>query len=524
MASPTTDFDIAPVDAAFRKLCAILFGKEVGGLLEFEPYLKECMLPYAIMGGKENAGKIFLAGPYYPASAAFISPQEIPSATSKQFSINDIKDVDSLFRAASEGAAYCGNKTFGRSHNIGMVDNAIDCIDVYNAHNVRNVKKGAYISCVRESEYVFGIPAFPKINYSMRCLEGINANRMFETYYSNHCSDTYYSFNCYSCSDVIFGFNLRGKRHVIGNVQLQREKYAELKTKLVGEMAALLSENKRIFSISDLAHLGVEENSSDDEVRLIPTVPAPASVEKAFAETAKIVLGKTRSPIGRYVPFLQQRALPVRRLRGRFGSHTYRPELPIVKDLPCSFLCTREEALKNSGALVQEGTLGLPIQKLALAVSRKACTTMDMVEGESREVPEVTQAIDSTESWSEWDATASTRSACSTGVIQSKYIFGGYFRILDSEFCVNCYDIVEAKRCFEVDSSSKCSDCYFCHNVEGCQDCILCFSLKGKRYAVLNQEVGKEEFLRVKKMLLDYVNVELDSKKRIGKSIFALAP
>ncbi len=514
-------FDIAPVDTAFRKLSSILFGREVGSLLEFEPYLKEGMLPYSIMGEKKDAGKIFLAGPYYPKGARFVSPNSIPAAPAKPFSVNDIKDIDSLFRAASESFAYCGNKTFGKNQNLDMVDNAIDCIDVYWAHNVKNVKRGAYISMVRESEYVFGIPAFPKINYSMRCIEGITANRMFETYYSSFCSDMYYSFNCHSCRDVIFGFNLRGKRQVIGNVQLGKEKYAELKAKLAGEMAALLSKNKRIFSISDLARMGVKE-SAEDEVRLIPTVPAPHSVEKAFAETAKIVLGNERRGISHYVPYLQSRALPVACLKGKFGTLTYRPELPVVRKLPGSCLCTREEAVSQNRPLVSEGNLAFPLQKLAAEVAKKACMTMEMVEGESREVPEVTQAIDSTESWSEWDATNSSRSACSTGVIQSKYIFGGYFRILDSEFCVNCYDVFKARRCFEVDSSSECTGCYFCHNVEACEECILCFNVKGKRYAVLNHEVGKEDYLRVKKMLLDYLNAELDRKNSVSKSIFSL--
>lgn len=94
--------------------------------------------------------------------------------------------------------------------------------------------------------------------------------------------------------------------------------------------------------------------------------------------------------------------------------------------------------------------------------------------------------------------------------------------MLDSEFCINCYDVVKAKRCFEVDSSSNCGDCYYCHNIEGCEECILCFNVKGMRYAVLNQQLPKEEYLRIKRMLLDYLNRELDAKKKVARSIFRL--
>jgi hypothetical protein len=518
------NFNFAAVDAAWRTTCKILFGQEVGGLREFEPYLKEAMLPFVIAKSSVSGKDVFMSSPLYPKGARFIASDELDAlkakAANKPISINDIKDIDSLFRAASENMVYCGSKAFGRNANVSLVDNAIDCIDVYYSHNVRNVKKGAYISCVRESEYVFGIPAFPKIHYSIRCLEGINANRMFETYYSNYCSDIYYSFNCYNCSDVIFGFNLRGKRHVIGNMELPKERYAELKKKLVGEISDGLKKNKRAFSISDLARMGAKE--AKEEFELIPTTAPPALVEKAWNSASKIVLGEEKKGIADYAPWLQRHALPVRKLKGKFGTDTYKPLLPLVGSIPAAVLCTREEAMKESKPLVAEGEVGLPLKQIAALVAKKASMTMEMVEGTTREVPEVTQAIDSTESWSEWDATSSTRSACSTGVIQSSYIFGGYFRILDSEFCINCYDIVQLKRCLEVDSSSRCNNCHFSHNLEGCEECILCWNSKGLRYAVLNQQLPKDEYLKVKKMLLDYLNGELEKKKKVGRSVFAL--
>ncbi|MEM2137906.1 MAG: hypothetical protein QW568_02365 [Candidatus Anstonellaceae archaeon] len=517
------EFNLAPVDAAWRTLCKIMFGREVGGLLEFEPYLQEAMLPFMIVKSGVSGKDVFLSNHLYPKSGRFAASDEIGAANAKAkpISINDMKDIDSLFRAASENMVYCGNKAFGKNANVSLADNAIDCIDVYYAHNVRNVKKGAYISFVRESEYVFGIPAFPKIHYSIRCLEGINANRMFETYYSNFCSDIYYSFNCYNCSDVIFGFNLRGKRHVIGNVQLGKEKYAGLKKKLVGEIADELAKEKRVFSISDLARMNAKE-AKEEEFELIPTTDPPASVEKAWDATAKLVLGKERAGIGNYVAYLQERALPVRRLKGRFGTHTYKPLLPLVKGIPAGVLCTREEAMEENKPLVSERETALALRQLAALVAKKASFTMEMAEGATREVPEITQAIDSTECWSSWDATTSTRSACTTAAIQSNYVFGGYFRILDSEFCINCYDIVQLKRCLEVDSSSRCNNCYYSHNLEGCEECILCWNAKGLRYAVLNQQLPKEEYWQVKKLLLDYLNAELDKKKKIERTIFSL--
>lgn len=516
------DFNIAPIDTAWRSLCRILFGRDVGGMEKFAPYLKEAMLPYTIVKSSVSGKDVYLGHHLYPAGARFISPGEEGKLQTPKFSINDLKDIDSLFRAAGESVAFCGNKVFEKNANTLLVDNAINCIDVYYSHNVRNVKRGAFISCVRESECVFGIPAFPKINYSIRCHEGINVNRMFESFYITHSSDMYYSFNCTNCSDIMFGYNLRGKRNVIGNVELPKEKYSALKKSLTSQIADELEKNSRARSLSDIARLAAAK-SSDGDCRLIPVSPPPKGIEKAFEDTTGIVLGKKRAPLLDYAPYLQERALPVKMVKGKFGKLASKPELPLVRDLPSSCLCTFEESLQQNKPLVSEVELSLPLAKLEAAISQKLAISLDFVDGPCRDYADVSQCISSSEVYSSWDATSSQRSACSTGIIQSKYIFGGYFRMLDSEFCINSYDMTNCKRCFEIDSCTNCSNCYFSHNLEGCEECIFCSNVKGMRYAVLNQQLPREEYAGIKKRVLDYVNAELDKKKKCSRSIFALA-
>ncbi|MFA6327898.1 MAG: hypothetical protein WCY41_00445 [Candidatus Micrarchaeia archaeon] len=517
------NFNIAPIDAAWRGLCKLLFGRDVGGLQKFEPYLKEAMLPYTIAKSGVSGKDVYLGHHLYPSGARFVSSDEVPSLPPAAFSINDIKDIDSLFRAAGENVAYCGNKVFEKNMNTRLVDNAINCIDVYYSHNVRNVKKAAYISHVRESECVFGIPAFPKINYSIRCHEGINVNRLFESFYITHSSDMYYSFNCTNCLDCMFAYNLRGRKNVIGNLELPKGKYLALKKKLTLEIADELDKGGRARSISDIARLAAKKGGEDGGVEFIPTLPAPSGVEKAFSDATKIVLGQERKPIAPYVPYLQERALPVKVVKGKFGSPASKPELPLVKGLPASCLCSFEEALSQNKPLANEQQLHLPLVELEKIIASNFALSLDFVDGPCRDYVNVSQCISSSEVYSSWDSTTSQKSACSTGIIQSKYIFGGYMRMLDSEFCINCYDMTECKRCFEIDSSSRCSDCYFCHNLEGCEECILCSNVKGMRHAVLNRQLPREEYARVKKMVLGYVNAEISAKKRCSRSIFSLA-
>ncbi len=520
VAAAATPFNWGAIDSAFRSVSKILFGTEVGSLKDFEPYLREAMFPYLQAKSFISGKPVYLSNPFYPKGASFAAPGEQGAKASK-FSINDIKDIDSLFRAASEQAVYCGNKVFRKNFNYDLVDNAIDCTNVYCCHNVRNVKNGAYLSYVREAEYVFGTPAYPKARYTIRCVEGINLVRGFETHYSTHSSDMYYSFNCSNCTEGIFAFNLRGKHRVIGNNELAPEKYAPLKKKLISEIAEGLRRKKRAFSLVELpAWAG---KGKDDEVA-VPPLPAPRQVEEAFRKTTGLLFGKERNGLEGYAPWLKKRALGVSKVRGKFGTPTYKVELPVIKDLPAACLCTLEEALENNKPLANEAELSLPVRQLAEKIGKKAVFTLEFVDGMCENTPDVSAVFDSVNVYSMWDATSSTLCGCSTAMIQSRYCFGGSLRILDSQFCINCFDPVNLRLCFESDGCSDCSSCYFCHNCEGCEECLFCFNAKGLHHAIFNKEVPREEYARIKKMLLDYVNAELDKKKDVEQSIFSLKP
>ena len=109
------------------------------------------------------------------------------------------------------------------------------------------MRYGAHLSYQRDSEFVFGLSGFPNSKYAMRSIEGIGLTRCFESYYSTNLSDVYYGFNCSGVSDSIFAFNLRSKRNVIGNLQLPKERYGELKKKLISEIADVLKRKRGFF-------------------------------------------------------------------------------------------------------------------------------------------------------------------------------------------------------------------------------------------------------------------------------------
>jgi len=513
------------INSDFKKTCKILFGQEIGELPEFAPYLKEGMFPYTIARSLASGKEVMLSGPYYPKDAMFISQEEVALQKFAPLSINDIKDIDSLFAAASERAAYCGNKVFGTCLDVSEVDNCSDCMGVHHSHDIYSVKNAAYCSNGRLSDSLYGVSGFCRSHQCIRgawCAgPGLGASRCFETYGSVGISGAYYAFNCSGCSDVMFSFNLRGRNHCIGNLELTKERYSSLKEKLVAEIAQKLRRDKKIFSIVDL--VGKEDFQEGAEA--LRYVDAPPVVGKAFGSCCRVVLGKENGALPKFSGWLAKRAVKVRRVRGMNGTPTFHSDYPILNKIPVSRTATLDEALAGAEKMkiqLQEGEMPA-LDEIARRAGKVAVFTFEKREGRCMDITEGPGASDSTSCHRLLYAFSNTLSAFSSVVTESKYVFGGYLRILNSEFCLSCYNLTQCSKCFEADSSYRSRGLCFCHNCENVEEGILCFNLKGARYAVLNQPVSKEWYMRVKKMLLDYLNRELEEKGALERSIFSLS-
>lgn len=510
------------LQSAFDSTTRVLFGSEIGDLQDFAPYLSEMMMPFQTRNSAISGKPVVLSHPFYPKNAKFVSQDEVAKLKFAPLNINEIKDVDSLFAAAAERQVFCGNKVFGTNFSISQVDNCVDCSNVHFSHNVFKVKNGAYLSVVREAENVFGLAPHPKIKFSMRCAEGIDANRCFEEYCSASVSDMHYAINCIGCQNCIFAFNLRSKRNVIGNLELEQGKFLSLKKKLLLEMAQELRKNKRLPSLADLAFIGRKKCDVPEE-KLAYDSPVPKKVEEAFSSTCRIVLGKEHSNVRKYGLQMQKRTLPIKKVRGAFGSPSYKVGLPTLRDIPADRLISLEEGKTCAQMKIEIGNGEMPsLSQLLPRISKIAYFAVEFMDGQNINCADTPDVFTGSNIYKCWDSTNSKNSAYTSAAIESEHIFGGYLRMLHSAFCINCFDSTKLKNSFEVDSTYSSSNAYFCHNCENVQDAILCFNAKALNYAVLNQQVPKEEFLRVKKLLLDYVNKELEEKNECSRGVFQL--
>jgi hypothetical protein len=73
----------------------------------------------------------------------------------------------------------------------------------------------------------------------------------------------------------------------------------------------------------------------------------------------------------------------------------------------------------------------------------------------------------------------------------------------ESEFVIECIDIIKCARSAYLQDCTDCTDCFFSYDLKGCTDCIFSSNLRGKSHHIFNRPVEKDEYNRRKKEMLD---------------------
>ena len=66
---------------------------------------------------------------------------------------------------------------------------------------------------------------------------------------SRSCSDVYYCHNCEDVTEGMFSFNIKGRRHVIGNAEVPLETYKRVKKSLLEQISEEFERNKLKYDI-----------------------------------------------------------------------------------------------------------------------------------------------------------------------------------------------------------------------------------------------------------------------------------
>ncbi len=507
------------IGEAFETAFKVIFGECNVKLDELGPYLSKYHYPPIKRKSSLSGKNVALSSDRYCEGAKFLSQDEVDFGKKFALDINGIKDLDSIIRALGDRFYYTGSKIFGKSSSVGESDGCFDSFFVKDSLNVEASKYVAYSSYVRGgSEFTFGSSYLLDSKYAIKLNAGAHCARCFESYHIHNSSDLFFAYNCHGCSNVMFSFNLRSKKYAIGNLELPRDKYTALRQKLVDESRQYIEKKKTFHSIfayasppQDLPKFQALEQKRGQNLDVI---------EASFKSTCKILFGQELGNMDQYAEYLNEANPGIEKRKSVFGSTVYPAKTFFYFMVPTSRLISNPEAGEAGKLHVELGdgeSLGQMIKKLdciALYVS-------EWDEGENHNNIETPIALSATNTYRS-NASYSKNVGYTVMAQHSESLFGCY-RLLHSKFCARCYHSAYLVRCFEVSDSSNCTDSLFCHNCENLDNCMFCFNTKSKRYAIGNVEVGRENYMRIRKMVMGEITGKLMKDRALPFNIYNIA-
>ena len=513
------------LNKAWKSTCRVLFRREIGELSDFKEYLKNPV--ESVKRKSAEDGSVYVSAHGYPANSKFVLfTPELMFRKYGSLELDDLKDIDSLLQAIQERVSYCGSIVLGNCSNVSHSTNVIDSNFVYNCNEISDSKYIYNSSHLRFSEYGFSSAGGGQNSYFVKLYGGGMSKRFFNVIDCSYCSDIYFSENLRASQDCMFSFNLVGKRNVIGNLVLPKEKFLSIKSGLLGQIADELEKKRKMFSIFDLVN-SEKDNDIGHLAGYVSDEPDGFSkqvIEGSFSKTANLLSLKVDGSVDDYSGYLLQE---VPRARGlEYVSPVSRKKGFYHAGIIGHFL-DRSRVISHAESVVAGERLKLDeknisdIRSIHANIHGISYSCPFDVAGNNHNIGSSTVVVDAVNCYNVAWAVQSNNSAYCYWPRNSNYVFGSSV-VFSSSFSMKSFYSKNLTRCYEVDSSRSCADSYYLHNCENVQNGIMCFNAKNLSYAVGNTPVGKEKFARVKSLLLEWINGELEKSKSVPLSIFNL--
>ena len=512
------------LDRQWKSTCKTILGFDPSELKEYEAWLSSCMGEHKFESLGNGRQAMYQFENFQPGARKIDFGSIDYMKKFAPLSVNEMKDIDSIAQAIGERAAYAGNITLGNSQLVEGSTNVIDSSFVYKSAGVSESSYVAYTTDTRLSKSIFGGDQNAQSEFVIAGLINRKATRCLGTWAGDEISDVHYSSYCVGCTDCMFSFNLVGQSRCIGNCQLSREKYAEVKKRLLEQLAGELAAKKKLPSLRDfvpplkekpLLRLGKQAKAPQDKER----------IENEFSKTCTLVLGIGLKGIDKYSSWLSRDIYAVKKAKSALSEgEIYTSKLLFSELAPKDRLIGAEEAPEagkqlrleeNEAASLEIGSLHSKIGKIAFfCCERKIGTNTNNIN--------VPIQINASNCYYVSNIPFGKDCAYCTWPRNSEHCYGSA-RTFACSFVIRCFNSLKLSRCLECDCSRDCTGAYFCHNCENVHDSMFCFNVKNLRYAIGNAEVGKEEFERAKRMLLAEITGSLEKTHDYKRSIYDIA-
>ncbi|MEW6528327.1 MAG: hypothetical protein AB1391_00410 [Candidatus Micrarchaeota archaeon] len=243
-------------------------------------------------------------------------------------------------------------------------------------------------------------------------------------------------------------------------------------------------------------------------------------MENAFESTSQIIFRKRLCGLDNYSDWLSLHvSKPLERSSAISKQTVYCPNILFFKFLGNGIVTLAESIELGKKSILKEDAENLTLSNATLLLKEISYTTTEAVVGTNLDVEKSDIYGYSYHCYNGTYFVYSKYCAYCFWPRESEYCFGSVYTF-NSKFCIKCYYSTNLTRCFEMLNCYNCSDCYFCYNSENLMECMFCFNTKSKRYAIGNIKVGKENYVKIKKIMMDEIVKRLEKDKKIDINIY----
>ncbi len=231
--------DKGRIERAFQETTAIVLGKRHEGIDDYGAWLSEYSI--GLTQAKSCASGAGLQLPEYSNYMKFpgdrLLSMEEADALGERLWLR--KEEAMGLSLANAGKALAGIAFFSPEWKIGkrmnIIDSPlnIDSTDCYRSILAIESKCCAHSYIARNAENVFGVYYSRLSSFVLRCSQSVKLSRCFECDSCRDCTDCYFCHNCENVHDSMFCFNAKNLRYAIGNAEMPREKYMEVKKRVL---------------------------------------------------------------------------------------------------------------------------------------------------------------------------------------------------------------------------------------------------------------------------------------------------
>ncbi len=240
-------FDIRPIEQTFASTTKVILGKEMGPMEKFLPMLnrrtRKIREIRTSFGGKAYCTDVLMF-PYVTPSR-LVNNEESQALGERHIALleGESPALAELLKKISPVLFLRAEFHEGQNSNCAVGQVFYNVSNIYSVYDATLAKNCAYSTMAFHAEAVFGSWRAIHSRFCINCHDCHGLTACMEMDGCANCSSSMFCHNCENLDQCMFCFNVKGMRYAIGNVEVGREKFLQVKKMVQEELVRQLEKD-----------------------------------------------------------------------------------------------------------------------------------------------------------------------------------------------------------------------------------------------------------------------------------------